>query len=1661
MHFEDLEPNGALRQNSRHEISPIGDGANAAKPIEEWHASRTLRVDVDPPRESSLLDDIRARHASDGARVALTFAVSDTQSIRWTYAELLERAVAAARDLAGQGIVHGDRVLLVHPPGPAFLADFLGCVLAGVLPVPLPHPRSGRALERIAGVARDCSPRALWTDAVALGALQALISSERGLPEGLTPNATRETRVSREDVDTTIASASPSSGAAFLQYTSGSTSEPKGVVVTHTGLARQLMALAVVSRMDASAVVATWLPHYHDMGLVGGLLFPLHLGGRIVQLAPARFLQYPAAWLTLAAAERATSLVAPNFAYDLAARTVHPRLDLSSLDSVWTGAETIRPETIDRFEQAFRPRGFHPAAWIPCYGLAECTLLATGRKRREGPRVVALDSDELEQDRAVHVAPEAPTTARRRVVACGGPVLDTTIVIAEPQTRTELPEAQVGEIWVSGATLAAGYWGREEQTAASFTACTSTGGGPYFRTGDLGFLLDGELFVTGRIKEMLKVRGRNLYPQDIEAAVAAALALDGQARVAVVDVGRNGCDGVGVVIEADRMIHRLGRRAETGDADAGAELAKLTGSVRSAVVAECDVAPETIAWVDAREFLRTTSGKIRRVETGRRLRDASLPTVHREDASRASRATTAPDPSIVEGSRMRADACIHFLREFATRRLNSQLADDRRSFAPHVVLDLAERGCFGLEASRSDGGLELQHADVARVCVQLGAIDLTLAMLVGMHNALAVGTIRSAGSAELRAELLPKLTRGHGLGAFAISEPSAGSEPRRITTRAVRTQDGFQLDGEKMWIGLAPWARAIVVIAIAEDAAGAPLGTLACVVRSDNPGLVVGAELRTTGMRAIPQSRIRLVHALVPNGDVLGRPGDGFEVAQHAMQHARLHLASIALGAMQRCAQLSSRYAARRPMAGGRLADLPVTRARLAWIDGAIHAGRALVAHATRCLDAGQELPSFVNAVCKTTVPEWLGTASDWAQQILGGRGYVETNEIAQIVRDGRVLRVFEGPTESLRAHLGATLRRTPSEMSSHLRVVLRADELADRLEGTAARSHEPARDVHLGELAGVVLVAACVEAEASLTPELGRWVRDLVDRAEAAWRCPADAPAASDVADRVLSYTGDIGDLDRLAPGEEWSVDPSLIAREPDRLSSPGLSTGPAVRSSSTAASPRTDRAALLLDLRQLAEKELAKVLPAAHPGLRTDEPLSSYGLDSLGALDLATALEARLGRPVSPDLLWQCQTIEKLADALLAGSAAAQLEVGGTSATTRLSRYDAANARVASLRAGGRYPYHPVITELDGSWVVADGTRMLMLGSYEYLGLLRHRELDVAGVDGIRRFGFGHHGARMIAGTTDVHVALEARLARLMHAEDAVVFPTGFAANFGTIAALVGPGDRVIGDEWNHASIVDGCRLSGAEFEVFPHGDLDVLERLLAGGQGRHTLVVVDAVFSMDGDIADVPLISAVCRRYGALLMVDEAHAIGVLGARGHGVQEHFGLADDAIDVKMGTLSKALAGTGGFVAGSATLIEFLRHAARAYILSGALPAANAAASLAALDVLEREPERVVRLQQNAAWWKNALDEAGFDTLQSVTPIVPVVLANEQLTLEFAHRARRAGVFAVPMIYPGVPVDSPRIRTCVSASHTSEDLAHAREVFVRVGRELGVIDER
>jgi 8-amino-7-oxononanoate synthase len=378
--------------------------------------------------------------------------------------------------------------------------------------------------------------------------------------------------------------------------------------------------------------------------------------------------------------------------------------------------------------------------------------------------------------------------------------------------------------------------------------------------------------------------------------------------------------------------------------------------------------------------------------------------------------------------------------------------------------------------------------------------------------------------------------------------------------------------------------------------------------------------------------------------------------------------------------------------------------------------------------------------------------------------------------------------------------------------------------------------------------------------------------------------------------------------------------------------------------------------------------------------------------------------------------------------------------------------------IRASGLYPYFRTISSAQDTEVLIEGKMVLMLGSNSYLGLTNHPKIKEAAIAAVAKYGTGCAGSRFLNGTLDIHLELESALAKLVNKEAVLLYSTGFQVNLGVISALVGKGEYVIGDKSNHASIVEGCLLAQGKFFRFPHKDMPALEsRLEQLEPEAGKLVVVDGVFSMEGDVIQLPELCRIARKYGAAVMVDDAHSIGVLGRNGAGTASHFDLTEE-VHLIMGTFSKSLASLGGFIASDAETIDFLKHHSRSLIFSASMSPANVAAVLAAVEIMQNEPERIGQLWKNTQRMKQGLLSLGFELGESATPILPVYCRNMMLAFQFCKKLQEHGVFVNPVVYPAVAPGCELIRISLMATHTEKQIDFALEKLCVIGKELNLI---
>jgi len=381
----------------------------------------------------------------------------------------------------------------------------------------------------------------------------------------------------------------------------------------------------------------------------------------------------------------------------------------------------------------------------------------------------------------------------------------------------------------------------------------------------------------------------------------------------------------------------------------------------------------------------------------------------------------------------------------------------------------------------------------------------------------------------------------------------------------------------------------------------------------------------------------------------------------------------------------------------------------------------------------------------------------------------------------------------------------------------------------------------------------------------------------------------------------------------------------------------------------------------------------------------------------------------------------------------------------------------RLKDAKKANRYFYLREIQGPSLARIIVEGKEFINFASYSYLGLIEHPKIMKAAKDAIDKYGSGAGGVRLLAGTTTLHKKLEEKLAEFKKAEAAITFSSGYVTNLSTISCLTDPKDIILIDKLDHASIIDGCMLSGARFRTYKHNNMEHLEKILEKSKDYNTkLIVADAVFSMDGDIADLPNIRKLADKYGADLMIDEAHSLGVLGKTGKGIEQHFNM-EGSVDISMGTLSKTIPSIGGYIASNKDIINYLKHISRGFVFSASLPPSAVAATLAALEVMEEETWRYEKLRENIRLFNQGLTEMGFNTMNSETAVVPVLVGDEERTLELARFLNDNGIYVCPILYPAIPKNTNRVRNHLMATHSIEDINKALDIYYKGGKKIGI----
>lgn len=1133
-------------------------------------------------------------------RAYLYLGDGEREEASLTFAQLHAAVSASVQQLATVA-KPGDRVLLFYPSGLDFIVAFLACLCSGVIAVPVSVPNRKRGLESVAGVAADSGATCVLSVASLLSRYEEDFAGDallQGLPRVDTSEWTTAAAAHA------LRAPSDLNAPALLQYTSGSTGLPRGVVVTHANLADNQQQQQRVMRNDASSVIVSWLPMFHDMGL-GTMLQALWVGAECVLMAPTAFLQKPVRWLQAISRYGGTRSGGPDFAFDMCARSISSEerqgLNLSSWTYAYNGSEPVRAATLSRFAELFAPCGFRLEAFHALYGLAEATLFVSGESVDRGPSMPRFSRIDLER----RVARLDTSENGQPLVGCGHAWLNGRILVVDPETHEGCSNGAIGEIWVAGPSVAAGYWGKEDETREVFGAHTASGEGPFLRTGDLGFFHDGGLFVTGRSKDLIIVRGRNHYPQDIEGTVSQCHpALEPQ-RCAAFSVDTEDGESLVVVQEVKRSALR------SVDAE------DVFRAIRKAVADEHGLYASAIVLLRPLALPRTTSGKIRRKACKDGFLSGALSAVESSGFVGASmeqplRVTVAPPvPASPATTRL-----IQWLRQYSRTAAPAHVS--RRDLTEDSLADFAKQGLLGMQVGAEYGGLSLRHVETMRVLEQLGGVDLGASLFLGLNNYLGVWPILRHGQPLLQKELLPQLAMGQKLAGFALAEPGPDAHKAWHSHAEQVNGSGWRLSGKKYVTGGWPRSGLLNVFVRHEDRPGVSGFVVPCNAK--------GVSHASADEGGVVRESVSMDAVFLGHANVLGQPGQAEDIALDAIRHSHLAIGASCLGGMKRCSQLIFQHATQRQIGEAGLVAHPVTMTRLGRITVEVTALDCLVKLLAELVDEDRRVSPEAFTVCKLLGPEMLWQAVDDLVQLLGRRGLVETLQIRKLVDDARVLRGLEGPMEAGAAVLGAGLlvnefdglRSLKSDLFSEIRLEPQVNQAVSALrEAMLQTAGAPAGVRHwlearAGELTTWIIVYGAVERRRRIasTADLERtaaWVLSNLENALSATRAgppPEARLGTAMVEDAIAGYAR--GGLD------------SDVAR----------SGGPI----------RKD------DLRSWAVTWLAERLRVEPSRIDPHRSFADHGVDSLAAVEFAKALADRVGVTLDQTLLWNFPTIEVL---------------------------------------------------------------------------------------------------------------------------------------------------------------------------------------------------------------------------------------------------------------------------------------------------------------------------------------------------------------------------------------------------------------------------------
>lgn len=1607
-------------------------------------------------------------------------------------------------------------VILILDEHDNFIKAFLACLYAGVIAIPLARPNSLRPWDFIEKITKDVECTTILTMASVIKNFNRVANEYHSMDGFLVDIA--EINIPTADQLSAPLIIDPES-IAFIQYTSGSTGFPKGVQVSHANILFNLIQMRKRFGFTKNDKGVIWLPPYHDMGLIGGILQPLYTGFPVSFIPSVTFIKSPIKWLRLITEMKATVTGGPNFAFDLCVDKITKEqcegLDISSLQVVFNGAEKVRYESLKGFETKFSPYGFQLGAFAPCYGMAEATLIITGIDRNEIPLFIKVDKADFLDKKITQVT--GNNNEFKWLVSSGKTVDECEVVIVDPKSLKILQNNEIGEIWASGKNISSGYWNRPEHNETNFGITLTDDDTHYLKTGDLGFINQDHVFITGRLKELIIFNGKNYYPQDIERSAIASHPALNYCNASVFSIYDNRKNHLFIIQEV--------KRTEIRNIDPD----KLCLTIQKSVAADHGIRFTGVFLVKPNTIAQTSSGKIQRFKVKKQFKDGKLNkniigkkidesvnyffknTTKQKESQKIIYTDDRLKEQLIDDSK--ANQMIAWLRDYANNRINSQLMDERRSVSPNIVLDFGNQGLFGMQIPKQYGGLGMSFVNTLNVFRQLSSIDLTLGMFVGINHSLGTRPIVNYAKQDFKEEILPRIATGRELSTFAFTEPAAGSNPRGI--RSIATSLGnhqWQINGQKEWIGLGSWSTTISTFAHIRDKQGKLLGITGFALRQGDKGLVMGPEALTMGVRSIVQNKIFLNDVTVSENRLLGELGEGMEVAQDVMAHARFGIGCACLGGLQKCAQIALTYSKRRNVSTGNLLENPLTLFKLSKLTAIIPAAEALLFGIGALLDEGFDVTEDAFNACKIILPELLWEAIDDVSQLLGGRGYIESNIIPQMIRDARILRVFEGPTETLQMYLGSQSIYDTTKIVHLIKNGFKSPEVANRytnaldqiksrMETCLVFSNKTKNNqwfyLKIGEISAYAIMLAAIKGKGA-----EKWLKSpyqkSIDWVDQTFEQLVKETLSKSIYDNLLlssdqlvqtisSYSEVIGDLEQTLAGEENTLDPFLKKKfinsfnnttkkndssigldENEQEKRNPISLNENLEDSYTDYSigeenltnvEKESSEIIYLKVKQWIENWVINKLNLSQ--LEIDNQENNFfdlGMDSLTSVDFVSSLESWLKIDLDTSIVWNFPTIESLSMHIAKNTTA---ETSLTVEKDKKEVLDVINPSYYQFEktehfiklkkqlkdleeTGISSSYFSAIQGMSNDTVSINEKEFINYSGYNYLGLSGDSRVLAHTEEAIRKYGTSVSASRVISGEIPLHSELENLLCETIGFESCLVFTGGHATNVSTIGHLFNKKDLVIYDSYIHSSILEGAKMSGATRIPFPHNDLESLDQILSKQRQKfqQVIIIVEGVYSMDGDIIDLMRLIELKKQYKCYLMVDEAHSFGVIGEKGFGISTCFPIKPKDVDIWMGTLSKSLASCGGYIGGSKEIIDYMKFTASGFIYSAGITPANTAAAIAALRIMKKEPQRVKQLISNADLFRDLAKENGLDIgLSKDSAIVPIILGETEKCLVIANSIRNKGINVVPIIPPTVPENEARIRFFINTLHTSEQI--------------------